>query len=54
MNAATIQLIIALLPYAEKLVIGGVELFMQKDMNKDDLIKALEAVKQSLPEMPPV
>ena len=52
MSAATLQLIIALLPIAERLVIEGIEIITRKDMTTEEMIAAIEQAKNSLPDMP--
>ena len=51
MTPETISLLVALLPIAEKLVVGGIEIFTRKDMSPEDLVAALQKIKSEFPEM---
>jgi hypothetical protein len=53
MNTVTAQLIIALLPLAEQLVLEGTKLIFtpRKDISPQEQIAALEAIKKLLPDM---
>jgi hypothetical protein len=53
MDPMTLQLILALIPVAEQVIVDGTKYVIQlkTSMSTDDMIKALDASKQGFPAM---
>jgi hypothetical protein len=53
MDPITVSLILSLIPVVQKLVVGGIEIWMREDMTTEEIITALEKSKDALTPMVP-